>query len=118
MKALLRINGVELPMLVLRKSMTPETLSPYARRRLRQRGSYHFGSARGELKRSNRASTHRAVMAQQAIEGAFKAADMSWRQVEKAMRQRGWPMGEVWRLANIMGVEKIANENFKAMEAA
>jgi hypothetical protein len=81
---------------------------------MRQRGD----GKRAEAKRKSRELAQQAVMAQQAIESAFLQAGMSWRQVERALKHRGWKFEEIWRLANVMGVEKIANENFKLKQAA
>jgi hypothetical protein len=93
-------------MLFLRKSMRPTQRSPYDRCRRTPRGD----SKRSANKLKAREVARQAVMAQQAIEAAFRHAGMNWRQVELALKQRGWVFEEIWRLANVMGVEKIANE--------
>jgi hypothetical protein len=117
-KPVLYIDGRDLPTLLLRKVMRPTAGQPHARRRLRQRGSYLYGSARGEAKRHRRADHQQAVMAQQAIEAAFRSKQMNWHDVERELRKSMLHWQDIALLCQLHGVDVTANDNFKLKQAA
>jgi hypothetical protein len=113
-KELLRIGGVPLPMLLLRKQLA--TPQPKVRRR---RLRCDYPSLRGDYKRYLRKIANEAVMAQQAIEAAFRSKEVSWRDVEvyvHTLHRGDW--GKLFAVAQMHGVDALAEGNFTWKEAA
>lgn len=108
LKPLLKINGVDLPMLLLRKQLTTPT--PKVRRR---RPRCDYPSLRGDYKRYLRKIANEAVVAQQAIEAAFRSKAVSWRDVEvyvHSLHRGDW--GKLLAVAQMHGVDAVASGNF------
>lgn len=117
-KPVLFIDGRDLPSLMLRKAMSVIPIGPHARRRRSPRGSYKYGSSRGDQKRKARKDYHAAVMAQQAIEAAFRSKQMSWNQVERALDRAMENWSDLHKLAARMNVSIMAQTTFNEMKEA